>query len=337
MSMSDGRTGRNAVGRGISVSRFGAAPALRTLLPFLVLIALCLMLGAAANNFLSLNNMVRITSSAAIPAVLTLGATFVILMGAIDLSVEGVMGAAAVALALLVAGDPSVTGSLLGAGAAIATGALLGGFGGLVQVGLRIPSFMVTLAMWFIGLGVATLAVGGGTIAIRDSALRSLALTRFAGFPISVWIAIAAILLAYVIQNHTRLGRRIYAIGGGEDLAELSGVPIRRTKVAVFALAGAFYGLGAVLAAAQLGQGNADIGEGRLFVTITAVVVGGVSLLGGHGSVLTAMIGVLIVAVLSNGMIILGIPPYMQQAVQGLLIIAAVATSLDRSQMKIVK
>ncbi|MBK0023725.1 ABC transporter permease [Ochrobactrum sp. S46] len=288
-------------------------------------------------NFFSVNNFVRIASASSIPVVLTLGATFVILLGSIDLSVEGVMAIAGVVLASLVAADSSWFGSVVGVIAAIAIGAAMGAFSGLLHVVLRIPSFMVTLGMWFIGLGIATLMVGGGTIAIREAAVRGFALERFAGLPFTVWIALVALFVAWVVQNHTRLGRHIYALGGGEDIAVLSGVSVLRTKLFVFAMAGAFYGLGAVLAAAQLGQGNADIGTGRLFTTITAVVVGGTSLLGGQGGVMQSLIGVLIVSVLANGMVLLGIPPYLQQAFLGLMIIGAVAYATRRTRFKIVK
>ena len=108
-------------------------------------------------------------------------------------------------------------------------------------------------------------------------------------------------------------------------------------RIATFTIAGAFYALAGVLAAAQLGLGNSLIGQGRLFTTVTAVVVGGTALSGGQGSVLQTLVGVLVVVVLSNGMVLMGISPYVQQAVQGLLIIAAVALSIDRARMKIVK
>jgi ribose transport system permease protein len=129
----------------------------------------------------------------------------------------------------------------------------------------------------------------------------------------------------------------MYALGGGEELAALSGIPVNRVRIATFTISGAFYALGGVLAAAQLGLGNALIGQGRLFTTVTAVVVGGTALSGGQGSVLQTLVGVLIVVVLSNGMVLMGISPYVQQAVQGLMIIAAVALSIDRARMKIVK
>lgn len=327
--------------KGVAISKNGPQSRMpelmRRLAPLIVLVVLCISLGLISPNFFSVNNFVRIASASSIPVVLTLGATFVILLGSIDLSVEGVMAIAGVVLASLVAADSSWFGSVVGVIAAIAIGAAMGAFSGLLHVVLRIPSFMVTLGMWFIGLGIATLMVGGGTIAIREAAVRGFALERFAGLPFTVWIALVALFVAWVVQNHTRLGRHIYALGGGEDIAVLSGVSVLRTKLFVFAMSGAFYGLGAVLAAAQLGQGNADIGTGRLFTTITAVVVGGTSLLGGQGGVMQSLIGVLIVSVLANGMVLLGIPPYLQQAFLGLMIIGAVAYATRRTRFKIVK
>src|SRR6185312_11374820 len=151
------------------------------------------------------------------------------------------------------------------------------------------------------------------------------------------WVALLALAIAFAIQNYTRLGRYMYALGGGEEVAALSNIPIDRVRILVFTLAGVFYALGGVLAAAQLGLGNAQIGQGRLFTTITAVVVGGTSLSGGEGGVLQTLVGVLIVTVLSNGMVLMGVSPSVQQAVQGLMIIAAVALSIDRKRLRIVK
>lgn len=311
---------------------------LRAWVPVLVLLGLCVLIALANPNFATLPNAVRILTNAAVPLVLALGATFIILIGGVDLSVEGTLALGAIVLSLLVANDVNETGiGLLAIPFAVAVGALMGVINGSVHVGLKIPSFMVTLGTWFIGLGLATVLLGGGTLRILDPQIRALFLTRLLNLPLIVWIAAGALLVGWVIQNHTRFGRHVMAVGGGEDLAALSGISIARTKIIAFALAGAFYGLASVMAAAQLGQGNATIGDGRLFVTITGVVVGGTALSGGEGGVLNTLIGVLIVAILANGMILLGIPPYAQQAANGLMIIAAVAISLDRQRFRIVK
>ena len=303
-----------------------------------VLVALCAIVAAINPNFLSFSNFVRICQAAMIPLVLGLGATFVILMGSIDLSVEGVLALGAVILSLIVMNGANGNDlGLLGIPLVLAVGALMGFLNGVVHVRLRIPSFMATLGMWFVGVGVANAILGGLAVRITDPLIRGLAIERIFGLPWGVWVALAALGVAWVIQDHTRLGRYMYALGGGEELAALSGIPVNRVRIATFTIAGAFYALGGVLAAAQLGLGNALIGQGRLFTTITAVVVGGTALSGGQGSVLQTLVGVLIVVVLANGMVLMGISPYVQQAVQGLMIIAAVALSLDRARMKIVK
>jgi ribose transport system permease protein len=306
--------------------------------PLAVLVLLCAVITGFNHNFLSFGNFVRISQASMIPLVLGLGATFVILMGSVDLAVEGVLALGSVALSLLVlngANDNNL--GLLAVLIVLLSGALLGGINGVVHVHLRIPSFMVTLGMWFVGVGLANAILGGLAVRINDPMIRGLAIHRFLGFPWGAWLALVALGIAYVIQDHTRLGRYLYALGGGEELAALSGIPVARVRIATFTLAGIFYALGGVLAAAQLGLGNAQIGQGRLFTTITAVVVGGTSLSGGEGGVLQTLVGVLIVTVLSNGMVLMGVSPSVQQAVQGLMIIAAVALSIDRKRLRIVK
>jgi len=306
--------------------------------PFFALIALSLVIGAMNPRFFEFNNLIRIANSASIPLVLSLGMTFIIVLGSIDLSVEGVLAIGAVLISLLVRNNGNTFDlGWFGVVLAIVACGAIGCLNGVIHVGLRIPSFMVTLGMWFIGVGVATLVLGGSTVRVLDKGIRSLALERFLEFPIAVWVALGALGVTWVIERQTRIGRYIYAIGGGEDLAALSGIPVNRVKIIVFTIAGTLFGLGGLLAAAQLGLGNALIGSGRLFSTVTAVVVGGTALTGGEGGVLNTLVGVLIMAVLGNGMVLLGISPDLQQGVQGVLIIVAVALSLDRARLKIVK
>jgi ribose transport system permease protein len=311
---------------------------LKPFAPLLALVILSLLIGLRNPRFFEVNNFIRVANAASIPLVLALGATSVILLGSVDLSVEGVVALGAVVVAMLVRNDQNHNAfGWWGPLAAVAVGALIGFLNGLVHVGLRIPSFMVTLGSWFIGVGLATLVLGGTSIRVLDPAIRSLALTRFWNCPLAVWVALSALIVAWFIERFTTLGRHTFAVGGGEDLALLSGIAVRQTKLAVFTLAGAFYGVGGVLAAAQLGQGNATIGDGRLFSTITAVVVGGTALTGGAGGALNTLVGVLIIAVIGNGMILLGISPDVQQAVQGLIIIVAVACSTDRQRLRFAK
>ena len=309
-----------------------------SLAPLGVLILLCLLITFVNPNFLTTGNFVRIAQTAMIPLVLGLGATFVILMGSIDLSVEGVMTLCAVILSMLVLNGANENDlGVLAMIPVLLVGAAVGFINGIVHVGLRIPSFMTTLGVWFIGVGTANALLGGMAIRINDPFVRGLAIERFLGMPWGVWLALLCLAIAYVIQSHTRLGRYIFALGGGEHLAKLSGIPVTRVRVMTFTIAGMFYAVGGILAAAQLGLGNSQIGSGRLFSTVTAVVVGGTALSGGEGSVLQTLVGVLIVAVLNNGMVLVGVPPSVQIGAQGLMIIAAVALSIDRKLMRVVK
>ena len=170
---------------------------------------------------------------------------------------------------------------------------------GMIHVRLKVPSFMATLGTWFIGVGVANaLSRRHGDAGSTTRWIRGLRSSACLGFPWGVWLALACLAIAIVIQNYTRLGRYIYALGGGEELAALSGISVARVRIATFTLAGVFYAIGGILAAAQLGLGNAQIGNGRLFTDVTAVVVGGTSLSGGQAASCRRLVGVLIVSVL---------------------------------------
>lgn len=311
---------------------------LRRFSSLIVLLLIGLLIGSVNPVFFDPMNLARIATTSSIPLLMALGGLFVIQMGSIDLSVEGVVAVSAVCLALLIGN--TVNAHAIGFWAlpiAILVGALTGLINGLLQVRMRIPSFMATLGVGFIGIGLATALLEGNTVRVLDMNIRAIALHRLMGLPLSVWIVVLALGVAHFISRHTILGRHALAIGGGEDLARLNGINVNRTRITIFALAGAFYGLAAILAVAQFGQGHALIAQGQLFTAITAIVVGGASLAGGNGSPLGTLLGVLIVVVVSNGMVLMGVAPYVQQGVQGVLIIAAVAIALDRAKARVVK
>ena len=227
-----------------------------------------------------------------------MGATFIILMGSIDLSVEGVMTVGATIVALLCANDANSHdfgwwGPLL----ALAACTGLGVLNGLVHVGLRIPSFMATIGLWFVGLGVGTVALGGSAVSVQDKSVRFLAFERVLGLPLAVWIAVAAFLSRAADRAPHPLRPLHLCDRRRRGHCEALGRSGQRTRIVAFTLAGFFTGLAAVLAAAQLGQANTTIADGRLFMTVTAVVVGGTALTGGVGGVASSLVGVMIVAV----------------------------------------
>jgi ribose transport system permease protein len=308
--------------------------------PLLALIVLCLGFGLAEPGFATVENLWTIADRSAIPLILAVGATFIILQGSIDLSVEGVMAASSLTFAMCVLN--SRTGLDLGVfGLVLATfaGAGLGMLSGLVTTCLRVPSFMVTLGVWSASMGIAMLLSGGQPPLIKDPMMRSLGLGRSLAVPNLFLVAVTVVLFGYLLQSHTRFGRYSMVIGGGENQARLLGLPVDRYRVLAFAFAGLLSGLGGALESARIGVGHVDIGSGQMFATITAVVIGGTSLSGGRGGVPQSAIGALTLAVLTNGMVFIGITPYAEKAVQGALILfaALVTTWPLRSRLRIVK
>lgn len=307
--------------------------------PLLVLIALVIFFTAVNPTFFSLRNFARIAIAAAPALMVAVGVTFIIVMGSIDLSMEGAISLTAVLFAFIFAYFGGALGGFgwLAIPAVLAIGGLLGFVNGLVHVKLRIPSFMASLAMGFVGTGAAILLTGGDIVKVDDPAFRGLLTVRWLGFPLMVHVAAFFLLVGWFIQTHTTLGRNFYAVGGGEDLAHASGLNVSRVRMTGFALAGVFYAIAAVLVVARIGQAESVTGTNFMFVSITSVVVGGVALWGGIGGVWNALVGVLIVNVIDNGMVVIGLPDFMQDGVLGLLVILAVVLSTDRKMISFVK
>lgn len=308
--------------------------------PVVALIALVVLFAAWSPQFLSVANVESMLDAASITLVLATGMTFVILMGSIDLSVEGVVAASSTGVALLVANDrTSLHLGVLGVAIVVAAGTLFGAANGLVTTKLRVPSFMTTLATWSIGLGIADILFGSRTVVIQDLTLRDLVLTRWGGLTVETYLGFAVVAIGLLLERYTRFGRYAYAIGGDEGLARTAGIRVDRYKIYVFSFAAALSALVGVMTAARLGAGDNAAGAGDLFTTITAVVVGGTLLSGGRGGVLQSLVGTFIVTVLGNGMILVGIDPLLQQGVQGVLIVLAVAATTWplRGRLRIIK
>jgi len=313
---------------------------LRSWAPLLALIVSCVGFGLAAPGFATVENLWTIADRSAIPLILAVGTTFIILQGSIDLSIEGVMAASSLTFAMCVLNNRTgLDLGLLSLVLATCAGAGLGLLTGLVTACLRVPSFMVTLGVWSASMGIAMLLSGDQPPLIKDPMLRALGLGRSLAVPNLFLVAVAVVLLGYILQSYTRFGRYSMVIGGGEDMARLLGLPVDGYKVLAFAFGGLLSGLGGALESARIGLGHVDVGAGQMFATITAVVIGGTSLGGGRGGVLQSALGTLTLAVLTNGMIFVGISPYAQKSVQGaLILLAALVTTWPlRSRLRIVK
>lgn len=292
-------------------------------------------------RFATIDNLQNVLNQASLPLIVGLGATLVILIGSIDLSVEGVMGASGVAFVLLSANSRG--GQDMGVWAWILPLALAGALGatsGMIYTMLRVPSFIVTLGMWFVGLGVATILYG--TDAYPELSNKQVTLwvsTITFGLPNVTWLAVFLTIFVIFVMRYTRFGRVALAVGNNEEIARSKGMPIISNKIFIFIVAGLFSGVAGILATMQMGGTSNHIGDGFLFITIPAVVIGGTSLGGGKGGVARTAIGVLLLTILNNGLILAGVSPSYQSAVSGaILVLAIVAAAWPyRGRLRIAK
>jgi ribose transport system permease protein len=306
--------------------------------PLLILVVLVALVTLINPRFLSPINLGNLARQSSILIIIALGETFIILMGSIDLSIEGVMALTSVVIGLLAENYfNSNDYGLLAVLIAIAAGTLMGFGTGVFHAKLRIPSFMASLGMMYIGLGLATWLSNGMNLPLLDTMLLSWARGNTGPIPNLTFFGLGMLLFAFFLERFTRFGRYVFAIGGAEDRAKLAGIPISRYKILAFTLAGFFFGVGGVLNSARIGAGTSTAGLNQLFAAITAVVVGGTALTGGTGGVVQTLIGALIVIVISNGMVLAGVHSYVQLAVQGVIITVAVILTLDRSKLPYIK
>lgn len=309
------------------------------LLPICLLVVLILVFGIITPNFLTFSNLYsNILTQMAVLLVVAVGETFIILMGGIDLSIEGVVGFAGCSLGLLVQNSANNANlGIVGVIIAILATTLISTFIGILHVKLRLPSFIVTFCAGSVVYGLGVLTYKGIPAAITDTGVRNLYFTKLLAVPYIVWIAFAILLIGIFLEKKTAFGRYIFAIGDNEKIPFMSGVNVGLVKIKAFAFAGFCMGVAGLMGAAKLGTAQIYIGQDYLFPTLTAVVVGGTSMSGGKGGVLNTLIGVLIVTILENGMVMIGVPTEWQQCVQGLIIIAMVVLTSSRSARQIIK
>jgi ribose/xylose/arabinose/galactoside ABC-type transport system permease subunit len=289
-------------------------------------------------RYLSGANLQVILSLAAIPAIIAIGLHPVVVLGAIDLSVEGVVALCVVFVGLLAHNKfNSNDVGLWIVPIIVGFGGLAGVINGLLNTRLRIPSFIGTLGMSWVLWGLAVFVSKGQTVPLLSNSLRGFVNGTLLGLPDLALVAFALAVLIQFVEDRTRFGRYLYAIGGDEVLAAQAGVNVGRTKIIVFALAGLFYGLSALFLAVELDSAQAITGNNLLFPAVTAVAVGGVALTGGIGGAKNAALGALIVSALDDGLILLNVNPYAQAAVTGFVLVTAVALTVDRRKLGFIK
>jgi ribose transport system permease protein len=300
------------------------------------LIALVIMVIAMSflsDSFLTPENGWNILRQISVNLCLSVGMTLIILSGGIDLSVGAILAfAGAVAAGVLKHGIPlpmadavlqfTVFGAIV---AGVGVGAVLGWFNGFVITKFNLPPFVATLGMFSIARGLTMLWTGGFPITGLGPDFGFIGTGAFLGVPMPVWIGAVIVALFIVTTKRTRFGRYLYAVGGNERAALLTGLRVNRIKVWVYTLGGALAGIAGLIVTARLDSAQPNAGFGYELDSIAAVVIGGTSLSGGRGSVAGTVLGCLIIGVLNNGLFLLNVSPFWQQVIKGFVILAAVA------------
>ena len=313
----------------------------------IVLAILVITFAALSPSFLTTGNLTILVKHVAINAILAVGMTFVILSGGIDLSVGSIAG-----LSGIVAGGLIHSGLVLQPLGvvvyfhtwlviviAILAGALVGAANGVLISQMRVAPFIATLGSMYVARGAALLTSNGATFPnlngspeLGNTGFLQLGAGSLLGLPVPIWLMLAVALLGVFLAERTPFGRRVYAIGGNERAAELSGVRVGRNKFAVYVISGACAAVVGLIIAAQLGAAHPATGETFELNAIAAVVLGGTSLMGGRGSVGGTIIGAFVIGVLADGLILLGVSEFWQIVIKGLVIVLAVI--LDQMQQR---
>jgi ribose transport system permease protein len=298
----------------------------------ITLLVLCIVLTIMSDKFFTMENGWNIARQISINVCISVGMTLVILTKGIDLSVGSILAfSGAIAAGLLKYGLEiptlntyvgfTVFGAIL---VGLVVGGGLGIFNGWMITRFKVPPFVATLAMLTIARGATMLWTGGFPITGLGDSYAFIGTGWFLGIPMPVWITTIVVIIAVIVTKKTKFGRHIYAIGGNESAARLSGININKIKIWVYAIAGILAAVGGVILTSRLDSAQPNAGMSYELDSIAAVVIGGTSLSGGRGSIMGTVQGAIIIGVLNSGLVLLNVSPFWQQIIKGLVILLAV-------------
>jgi inositol transport system permease protein len=306
---------------------------LRKYLIIVILIGVVALLTfATGGTFLQPQNLVNVVRQMTPIAILAVGLTVVIISTGIDLSVGSILALAAV-VATSLAQAPGATNQMypglsLPVAAPFAAGLLVGAACGLVNglliAGFRIPPFIATLGMMTAARGLALIYSDGRPISKLTPEFNYLGQGIFFGIPVPIIVLAVIAVGAHVMLNNTRFGRHVYAIGGNEQAARVSGINLRRVKVGIYVFSGALAGIAGMVVAGRIGSGNPQLGTGAELDAIASAVIGGTSFAGGIGTIWGTIVGALLIGSLNTGLDLLNVSPFAQQVVKGAIIVLAI-------------
>jgi ribose transport system permease protein len=293
----------------------------------LLLIGIFCFFSLTQPDFLSQANIENLLTGSSILFVVSIGMTFVVLTGGIDLSVGSLLALSGIILSELF-NDLGLPGPLAVLGTCLLAALIGGAVNGVLIGRLGLSFFVVTLGTLSIYRGVVNIWSNTETTYITSSFLDSIAFGEFAGIAYPIWIMVATYLVALVVLRWTYFGRDVYAVGGNITAARLSGINVARTLIMVYAIAGLCAGIGGVIQAGRLGAASPLVGQATPLDAAAAVLLGGTSFLGGVGGVTGTAVGVLFIGTLQNGLSIAGVSSFWQQVVTGVILILAIAIDL---------
>lgn len=293
---------------------------------FVVLISLIIFFSIMSPFFLTFHNFANIGRQTSIVSIIAVGMTLVIIAGQIDLSVGSIFVLSGIASALVM--QNLGNSWFLGALAAICVGIFCGFLNGIVTVTLKVPSFLVTLGMSGVARGVAMLVTETHPIIIANPTyFKIFGETRILGVPIAILWTLIIVMIGIFLLQRTVFGLRVFATGGNRQAARYTGVKTGQTIVYSFMVLGALVGFGALLFTGIAHAARPDLGVGLELDVIAAVILGGVNLFGGRGSIMGAIVGSLIIGIINNGLVLIGVAPSIQLIIKGIVIIVAVSLS----------
>ncbi len=300
----------------------------QTLAMFLILLLMWFLLALLTPYFLTIRNLFEITLQAAVFAIMAAGEAFVIFSGGIDLSVGSVFAFASMVGGVAYSGTHSIFISLT---SALLAGAACGLLTGAFITKLNVPPFVATLGMMGIARGLALIVVNGIPIFGLEAKYLWIGQGKIFGvMPFPTVIVIVVFAVAYFLARNTKFGRFTYAVGSNREGARLSGVNIVAVTLGIYVMSGVLAAVAGIIESARLGTFQPAAGNGYELIAIGAVVIGGTSLFGGEGAILSTLVGALIVTTIRNGLNLLGVYAFWQYVVNGLIIIVAVA--LDQAR-----
>ncbi|MCC5975688.1 MAG: ABC transporter permease [Rubellimicrobium sp.] len=311
---------------GLPARRLSAGDILRDYGILIIIVVLIVALSFASDSFLSARNLLNILNQSAPLFIISCALTLVIIGGGFDLSTGAVFGVAAVSAGWIAVNvDPYLA---IVAGPMI--GLALGTLNGVIITGFNVHSFLVTLATSLVYRGIAILISDGRLIPVRIEEFSWLGRHRIGMVNVAVIVTFAVMLLMMFILNRTKLGRAIFAVGGNEEAAILSGIRTNLVKIFTFAMSGAAAGLAGVITVSRISMAEPQAGSGLEFEAIAAVILGGTSIMGGAGAVWRSMAGVLLIALIGNGFNILNVNPFYKSLTTGVIIVLAVALAATK-------